>query len=173
MARRLSRMNAWPGCRPVISTQRDGAQHVVAGVVRRQTHPLGGQPVDVGRADFLLAVAAQVAVAQVVGEDEDDVRLAARRRGRHHFAEQLGKNQGDEVRRVTGHSRCEMKYPPPVAGSPEVTLPPQAAKCRSRRASPLLYRVLLPIGCSTFCPRWPLTVSGTSGSGCTRAANSS
>jgi hypothetical protein len=41
--------------------------------------PFGGEAVDVRGADLLLAVAAEVGVAEFVGEDEDDVWLAARR----------------------------------------------------------------------------------------------
>src|SRR5207245_2922242 len=39
---------------------------------------LGGQPVDVRRSDFLLAVTSQIAVTEVVGENENDVRFALR-----------------------------------------------------------------------------------------------
>ena len=46
----------------------------VAGVVTREAHALPGQAVEVGRLDFLLTVAAQLRVAQVVGENENDVR---------------------------------------------------------------------------------------------------
>lgn len=44
-----------------------------ASIAIGETHPFGGHPVQVGRGEFLLAVTAQVAVAEVVGEDEDDV----------------------------------------------------------------------------------------------------
>ena len=47
----------------------------VAAVVAREAHALRGQAVEVGCLDFFLPVAAQLRVAQVVGEDEDDVRL--------------------------------------------------------------------------------------------------
>ena len=47
----------------------------VAAVVAREAHALRGQAVEVGRLDFFLPVAAQLRVAQVVGENEDNVRL--------------------------------------------------------------------------------------------------
>ena len=47
----------------------DGSAAVVLG----EAEPFGGEPVDVGRGDFLLAVASEFAPAEVVGEDEDDV----------------------------------------------------------------------------------------------------
>ena len=46
----------------------------VAAVVAREAHALRGQAVEVWRLDFFLPVAAQLRVAEVVGEDEDDVR---------------------------------------------------------------------------------------------------
>jgi hypothetical protein len=51
----------------------DGA----AGVDLGEAGTFGGHAVDVWRLDFLLAVAAEVAVAEIVGEDEDDVGRAA------------------------------------------------------------------------------------------------
>jgi len=45
----------------------------VARVVTQETHALPGQPVEVGRADLLLAVRTQFGVAQIVGHDEHDV----------------------------------------------------------------------------------------------------
>jgi hypothetical protein len=44
-----------------------------AGVEVREAHALGGHPVEVRRADRRAAVAAEVAVALVVGQDDDDV----------------------------------------------------------------------------------------------------
>ena len=46
-----------------------------AGVVAGENHSVCGESVDVGRPELLLAVAAQVSVAEVVGDDEDYVRL--------------------------------------------------------------------------------------------------
>ena len=54
----------------------DGA----AGVELRELHPLGRHAVDVRRLDLLLAVAAEFAVAEVVGDDEHDVRPRRLRR---------------------------------------------------------------------------------------------
>ena len=44
------------------------------GVVAGEAQPLAGEAVDVGGADLLLSVAAELAIAEVVGEDEDEVR---------------------------------------------------------------------------------------------------
>ena len=38
-----------------------------------ESHPFRGHPVEVGRADAGMAVAAEIAIAEVVGEDDDDV----------------------------------------------------------------------------------------------------
>jgi hypothetical protein len=39
-------------------------------------HPLAGEAVDVRRLEFFLPVAREVAVAEIVGEDVDDIRFA-------------------------------------------------------------------------------------------------
>ena len=65
--------HACPGCRPVSSTPRDGRADGVARVVLREAHPLRREPVERRRADLLLAVAAELGPAEVVGQDEDDV----------------------------------------------------------------------------------------------------
>src|SRR5688572_30742346 len=41
----------------------------------RETHSFGGHAVKIGSADGWVTVAAQITVAEVVGEDDDDVRL--------------------------------------------------------------------------------------------------
>ena len=46
-----------------------------------EPHPFPRQPVDIRRPDLRRAIAADIAVAQVVGEDDDDVRPPFRRRG--------------------------------------------------------------------------------------------
>ena len=51
-----------------------------AGIEIRETHPFGGEAVEIRRLDLRLAVAAEVAVAEVVGEDEHDARPAWRGR---------------------------------------------------------------------------------------------
>ena len=61
------------GSRPVSSAARLGVQTAGRDVEVREAHALGGHAVEVGRADARMAVAAQVAVAQIVGEDDDDV----------------------------------------------------------------------------------------------------
>ena len=45
----------------------------VAGVMLRQAHALGGQAIQVGGANLGLAEAAQIRVAEIVRENEDDV----------------------------------------------------------------------------------------------------
>ena len=59
---------------------RRGADRV-AGVMAGEDHPFTRQAVDVRRADDLLAVEADFAVAEVVGQDEDDVRPGRRAEG--------------------------------------------------------------------------------------------
>ena len=44
-----------------------------AGIVVREAHPLGGHAVDVRRLDPLLAVTSEVAIAQIVGQDDNDI----------------------------------------------------------------------------------------------------
>ena len=46
------------------------------GVVIGEHHPPLGEAVDIGRDEFGLAVAAQVAVSQIVGQNVDDVRFS-------------------------------------------------------------------------------------------------
>ena len=63
-------------CRPVISAdagRRAGRADVEVG----EANAFVMQPVEVGRLEDRVAVAGQIAVALVVGEDEDDVRAAA------------------------------------------------------------------------------------------------
>ena len=55
-----------------------GGADVGAGVKAFEAHTLGGELVEVGRADFALAIRADMADAEVVGEDEDDVGLVRR-----------------------------------------------------------------------------------------------
>jgi hypothetical protein len=46
-----------------------------AGIKLREAHPLRRHPVQVRRWNFLLAVAPEIAPAQVIGEDDEDVRM--------------------------------------------------------------------------------------------------
>ncbi len=69
----LPRIHACPVCRPVISAARDGAQTVAAGVVVGEADALAGEAIEARRRELRLAVGAQVAVAEIVGLDEDDV----------------------------------------------------------------------------------------------------
>ena len=67
------------GCGRVRREGRSLEQREARRTVRRrrrgEAHAFCGEAVDVGRLDLLLAVAAKVAVAEVVGHDEDDVGL--------------------------------------------------------------------------------------------------
>ena len=47
--------------------------HVVAGVVRGELHALAGEAVDVWRRHLGRAIATEIAVTEVIGENEDDV----------------------------------------------------------------------------------------------------
>ena len=47
-----------------------------AGVEVGEAHAFRGQPVQIGRLDLRLAVASQVPIAEVIGENEDDARFA-------------------------------------------------------------------------------------------------
>ena len=40
----------------------------------RQSNALGGHPVDIGRANVAVAVASEIAIAEIVSEDDDEVR---------------------------------------------------------------------------------------------------
>lgn len=51
-----------------------GGADGTARVSLREEHALGGQTIDVGRADILLPVAGQVAIAHVIAKDKQDVR---------------------------------------------------------------------------------------------------
>ena len=50
-----------------------GGTNRVAGVALRESHAFFGDLVDVRRADFRLAEGTDIAVAEVIGEEEDDV----------------------------------------------------------------------------------------------------
>src|SRR5262245_16952871 len=77
-----------------------GSADGAAGVKLRELHPRGGQLVDVRRLDLVLAIAAEVAIAQIVGKDEDDVRLA--------FLARRARRDGDEP--ASDHQRQEQTY---------------------------------------------------------------
>lgn len=46
-----------------------------SGVMMGEFDPFAGKTVDIGSFDFFLSVAAEFSVAEVIGEDEDDIRL--------------------------------------------------------------------------------------------------
>jgi hypothetical protein len=50
-----------------------------AGVSLREAHPLCRQSIDVRRLNQPLSETAEIPVAQIIGKDENDVRLLARR----------------------------------------------------------------------------------------------
>ncbi len=60
----------------------------VAGVALCQAHAVFGDLVDVGRADFGLAERADVAVTEVIGDEEDDVGPIGGRGGQGEHEEQ-------------------------------------------------------------------------------------
>ena len=62
-----------------------------------EAQPLRGEPVHVGRLDFGRAVATEVAVADVIGQDEHDVGLARRlpRIGGDQYERQSPRQHGD------------------------------------------------------------------------------
>ena len=62
------------GARPVMMAARDGEQIGDATYARREPQSVGGEPIEVGRAVLLAAVRAEVIDAEIVGEDEHDVR---------------------------------------------------------------------------------------------------
>jgi hypothetical protein len=61
-------------------TARGGAD-VVARVVLRELHPVLGKLVEIRRANLRLAKRADVAVTEIVGEEEDDVGARCGREG--------------------------------------------------------------------------------------------
>ena len=63
-----------------------------ARIVVRETHALGRHPVEIRRSDYLLAVAAQIAVSQVVGQDVDDVGATAGIRSGRDSSERRGRS---------------------------------------------------------------------------------
>ena len=61
-------------CLPVISAHARRRADRIAGVEVRELHPAFGEFVDVRRLDLLLPVAAEFEAAEIVGDDEHDVR---------------------------------------------------------------------------------------------------
>ena len=52
-----------------------GGADSAAGVALGEAQPFGGKPIDVRSLDFHLPVAAEIAVAEIIGEDKNDIRL--------------------------------------------------------------------------------------------------
>ena len=80
-----------------------GCRDRAAGIGRRHAHTLSSQAVDVGRAEMLLTVAGEVAVAQVVAHDIQDVRPLAGGTG----SDQQGQQRGGQVVEVFVHLRAQ------------------------------------------------------------------
>ena len=72
-----------------------GRAYGVAAVVAGEDHPFAGEAIHVRRADDLLAVVADFAVAEVVGQDEDDVRSG--------LGEEAGAEQGKQEQGGAAH----------------------------------------------------------------------
>ena len=70
-----------------------------AAVVLREPHPLRREPIDIRRGDLLLPIAAQLAPAKIVGQDEDDVEF---RRSVGYTRRRLGGQQAF----ITGTTKC-------------------------------------------------------------------
>jgi hypothetical protein len=49
--------------------------HRAAGIVAGEFHPLGGHAVEIGCFDDFLPEAPEITIAEIIGEDEDDVGL--------------------------------------------------------------------------------------------------
>ena len=89
------------GARPVLAAHQRRARRLAvraAGVAAGEPHPLRRQAVDVRRLVILAAVTGDVGVAEVVGEDEDDVGFARRVGGvdRCHGSRQQGGGESYE-----------------------------------------------------------------------------
>ncbi|OHB72155.1 MAG: hypothetical protein A2V70_20800 [Planctomycetes bacterium RBG_13_63_9] len=69
------------GVQPRHQAASRGRTDRAAGIAVRKPHTLLGHAIEVRRPDHLLAVAAEVAIAEIVGQDEDDVRRIGRRGG--------------------------------------------------------------------------------------------
>ncbi len=73
-----------PGPRPVLTAHEGGPGWLAigpAGVAAGEADALGGEPVDAGTLIVPAAVAGQVGITQIVGQDKDDVGPAARASG--------------------------------------------------------------------------------------------
>jgi hypothetical protein len=75
--------------------------HGAARVELREAHALGGELVEVRRLNQLLPVAAEFPIAEIVGEDEDDVWFGRLRAGRGDQREDE-KKRGEEAHERTG-----------------------------------------------------------------------
>ena len=65
-------------------------------------HAFGGEAIDVWRVDFLLTEAADVAIAEVIGDEEDDVGFAC------------GRGFGREAVNRTNQTGCGKKRQKPT-----------------------------------------------------------
>jgi hypothetical protein len=88
----------------------------------REPHALAREAVDVGRADIGRSIAAEVAVAGVVGHDEDDVRPHGGGAGGRSCRESDGEGDGEQQAGQEGHGDEKL------AGSPEGSGPRRTAR---------------------------------------------
>ena len=92
----LSRAGVWPPCSAGHQTTARRRADTTAGVCLGESQALSGKSIDVcGVAICLLAITAQIAIAQVVGHDEDDVRLR-RAGGVRHTAHECEREECDD-----------------------------------------------------------------------------
>ena len=70
-------MRAWAGMDTRQQATPRWRAYTIAGVSLQKSHSFGRHTVDVGGRNTLLAIAAKIAVAEVVGQDENNVRAKA------------------------------------------------------------------------------------------------
>ena len=73
-----------------------GAAIRPADVAAGEAHAVPGQRIDVRRGNLRVALAAQLAVAEVVGDDDEDVRALCLGRGRRRRQDEPSAGQGGE-----------------------------------------------------------------------------
>src|SRR4029079_19548563 len=125
---RVSRMEAGHQRRP--RRRAHGAARVVLG----EADPFARESIDPGRLDLRLPVRAQIAVAEIVGLDDEDVRLRRRRlRARQHGGERCGRTDHGNDRSVLDTSRGRAREARPTSGQRYWTATTAARKMRGMR----------------------------------------